>query len=200
MLQLIHNPLIQRLFHNCPLLYRRDGGCCGSGSWSGSWWGLKLGCSSHRVLFCSCRSVLGSSRWGLRVILLLYILEPNTWAVQRTSKQSEAVAAAEAMTPVTVGVPVTGVPEWDWRQDMVGRVYVDIGSGRQRGAAVPLWQQIGSPVDSNKKNWLVLFNCATKCSQKKKKKAHQSLNVYFETDLYPFIEQTIHFEKFWQVN
>lgn len=52
---------------------------------------------------------------------------------------------------------------------MVGRVYVEIGSGRQRGAAVPLRQQIRSPVDSNKKNWLVLFfflNSETKCSQK----------------------------------
>lgn len=150
MLQLIQNSLIQRLFHNCPLLHRRDGSCCGSGSWSGSWWGLGLGWSSHRVLFCSCRRILGSTCWGLSV-LLLYLLEPNTWAVQRASEHNGAVAAAKGMTSVTVGIPIAGVPEWDRGQDMAGRVYVEIGSGRQRGAAVPLGQQIWSPVDSNKK-------------------------------------------------
>lgn len=146
MLQLVQNPLIQRLFHDCPLLHRRDGCCCGGGCW----WRLGLRRSIHRVIFFSWRSILVGSYWGLSV-LLLYVLEPNTWAVERAGEQSGAVAAAEIVTLGTVGVDVAGVFEWKWGQDQAGRVYAEIGSGRQRGAAVPLGQQIRPPVDKNNK-------------------------------------------------
>lgn len=143
MFQLVHNPVMQRLFHDCPLLRGGDRRC-----WSRTWLWLSLGHSGHRVLFNSCRSILGRRRWGFWV-LLLYVLEPNTWAVQRAGEQDGAGAAAEAR------VAVAGGPEWDWGQGVAGGVYVEIGFGGQR-RAVPLGQQIASPVDSNKKNWLVI--------------------------------------------
>lgn len=48
------------------------------------------------------------------------------------------MASAEGVASVTVGVAVVGVPECERGRDMAGRVYMEIGFGRQRRAAVPL--------------------------------------------------------------
>lgn len=148
MLQLIYNPLIQRLFRNGLLLNRRDSGCCGSsGRWSWRWRRLGLRFDCYRICFITRRSILGSRCRGLGVVLL-YILEPNAWAVQRAGEQGVAVVTAESMTSKTVA----GVSGRGWRQWRSRRIYVEISFGRQRGAAVPLGQQIWSPVDRKSSN------------------------------------------------
>lgn len=48
------------------------------------------------------------------------------------------MAAAEGVASVTVRVAIAGVPECERGRDVTRRVYVEIGFGRKRGAALPL--------------------------------------------------------------
>ncbi|PWA19510.1 hypothetical protein CCH79_00007032, partial [Gambusia affinis] len=99
--------------------------------------------SSSRVLFLpvlrSCRRRFG--------VVLLHILEPNGGAVQSPGEQDGAVAAAEGVGAGAVMVAVAGVSGRKRRRGVAGSVYAQIRSGGQRGAAVPLGQQIRSSED-----------------------------------------------------
>lgn len=84
---------------------------------------------------------MGLHRRGFSVVLL-YILEPDARAVQSAGEQDRAVGAADGVDSGAVRVAVAAVSGRKRRRDVARKVYAEISSGGQRGAAVPLGQQI----------------------------------------------------------
>lgn len=134
--QLIPNPLVQRLFWDCPLLHwgnraDRAGGRSGVGDGRR----LRRRRSDHRVRFHLC----GRCCWRDLCILGFLLLQPSSWVMHAAGEEGGVVAS------VRVDIAIAGVPDWKCDGDVAGRWGVEQSFGGQRAAAVSLGQQIGSP-------------------------------------------------------